>query len=274
LDKPITLGAVIYDPKVTVIWGIIREFFEQNRCPLDVIFYSNYGLQVDGMEKGYLEVAWNSPLAWLDAQRRSGGTCRAIAMRDTDCDRVSHLVAKKSSGLKTLADLKGKTVAFGAWDSPQATLIPLGMLERAGLLPDRDFKARRFDTLVGLHGDHIGGELDAFRALEKGEVQASAMLDLNWERWTRDGSINTNEYAVVATTAPFDHCNFTAREDFPKEREHRFLEVLFSMTYENPKHREMMDMEGLKEWRPGRTRLYGELAEAVKAQRFFQGGGR
>src|SRR5262245_60160445 len=115
--KPIVVGAVVYDPKVTVIWDIIREFFDQNRCPLDVVFYSNYELMVDGLIRENLDVAWNSPLAWLDAQRRSGGTCRAIAMRDTDRDRISHFVARKNGPINQIGDLRGKTVAFGAKDS-------------------------------------------------------------------------------------------------------------------------------------------------------------
>src|SRR5215471_12132486 len=107
MDKPIVLGAVIYDPKVTVIWGIIREFFEERRCPIDVVFYSNYALQVDGLVRGHLDVAWNSPLAWLDAERRTKKKCRAIAMRDTDRDRVTHVVARASGPIKSARDLRG-----------------------------------------------------------------------------------------------------------------------------------------------------------------------
>ena len=51
--------------------------------------------------------------------------------------------------------------------------------------------------------------------------------------------------------------------------EKRFLEALFKMTYDNPKHREMMDMEGLKAWLPGRTSGFELLASAVEHQRFF-----
>src|SRR6185436_5243670 len=151
-DKPIVVGAVIYDPKVTVIWGIIRDFFEQQRCPIDVSFYKNYELQVDALLERRLDVAWNSPLAWLDAQHRTRGRCRAIAMRDTDRDRVSYVVARKGSAIRALADLRGRTLATGASDSPQATLIPLGLCLRAGLEPGRDVKVRRFDVLVGKHG--------------------------------------------------------------------------------------------------------------------------
>ncbi len=74
---------------------------------------------------------------------------------------------------------------------------------------------------------------------------------------------------VLATTPPFDHCNFTVREDFPADEEKRWLDVLFRMSYSNPSHREMMDMEGLKEWLPGRLSGYALLDEAVKAQGFF-----
>lgn len=263
-DKPIVVGAVIYDPKVTVIWAIIRDFFEQHRRPIDVVLYSNYELQVDGLAKRHLEIAWNSPLAWLDTQRRAGG-CRAIAMRDTDRDRRTHLVIRKGSGITSLHDLQGKTVALGAKDSPQATLIPAEMLRATGVKAN----LRRFDVLVGLHGDHVGGELDALRCLQVGQAQASVMLDLNWDRWTKDGTINPNEYQVLASTEPFDHCNFTVLDDFPKEREQSFLQALFSMSYDDPKHREMMDMEGLKAWMPGRDTGYGWLSRAVTSQDYW-----
>jgi hypothetical protein len=41
------------------------------------------------------------------------------------------------------------------------------------------------------------------------------------------------------------------------------------MSYDNPAHREMMDLEGLKAWLPGRTSGYEILAEATRDQRFF-----
>lgn len=270
MAKPILIGAVLYDPKVSVIWDIIREFFDANGCPCDVVFFTNYELQVQALLKGQVDIAWNSPLAWVDAQRQSKGTCRAIAMRDTDQDRVSHIIARKG-GIAKLSDLKGKTLAVGAKDSPQATLIPVGLLQRAGLKPGKHFTVQRFDVLVGKHGDHIGGELDAFKCLQSGKAAACAMLDMNWDRWSSDGTISPKEFAIIATTDRFDHCVFTVRSDFSRALEKKWLKVLYSMSYDNPKHREMMDMEGLKEWRPGRTTGFGPLSEAVDQQKFFKG---
>src|SRR3954462_13972589 len=135
MDKPILMGAVLYNPKVSVIWDIISEFFQDNGCPIDTVFYTNYELQVDALLKGHIDIAWNSPLAWVDAQRLSNGGGRAPALRDTDRDRVTHLIVRRDSGIESIDDLRDKTVATGAQDSPQATLLPLHLLQSYGLRP-------------------------------------------------------------------------------------------------------------------------------------------
>lgn len=270
MSRPLKIGAVMYDPKVSIIWEIIRDYFESQSVPMDVTFYSTYELQVSALLDGALDIAWNSPLAWLDAQRRSGRTCRAIAMRDSDRDRVTHLVTRRTGPVRAVSDLRGRTIALGAVDSPQATLIPLGRLRNEGLEPGRDVLVRRFDVLVGKHGDHVGGERDAFTCLERGDADACAMLDLNWDTWTRDGTIDPDAFASLATTERFDHCVFTVREDLDETSERRWLGALFAMRYDEPAHRAMMDLEGLKAWLPGRTTGFGALAAAVDAERFFE----
>jgi ABC-type phosphate/phosphonate transport system substrate-binding protein len=259
----------MYDPKVSVIWEIIRNFFESQRSPIDVSFYRTYRLQVSALIDGAIDIAWNSPLAWLDSQRRSANTCRAIAMRDTDRDRMSYLIARAGGPVQALGDLRGRALATGASDSPQATLIPLGLLRQEGINPDTDLTVLRFDVLIGKHGDHVGGELEAFRSLERGYAAASAMLDLNWETWTRDGTIDPQMFRIVAQTPRFDHCVFTVRQDLDPIRERRWLDALFAMRYDIPEHREMMDLEGLKAWLPGRTSGFEALTAAVSAERFF-----
>jgi len=273
MARPLVVGAVMYDPKVSVIWEIIRDFFEAQSCPIDVSFFSTYELQVSALLGRTIDIAWNSPLAWLDAQRRSKNTCRAIAMRDTDRDRASYFVARRDGPVKALADLRNRTLATGAVDSPQATLIPLGRLRRDGLNPPADVTVRRFDVLVGKHGDHVGGERDALECLRSGQASACAMLDLNWDGWTKDGTIDGDQFAIVGKTDPFDHCVFTVRQDLAAAEERRWLDALFAMRYDNPAHKEMMDLEGLKAWLPGRTSGFGPLTAAVESEHFFDRSG-
>jgi ABC-type phosphate/phosphonate transport system substrate-binding protein len=267
--RSILVGAVIYDPKVSIIWDIIRDFFAAERCPMDCVFYTNYELQVAALAGGHIDIAWNSPLAWIDAQRQTQNGCRAIAMRDTDRDRLSHIVVRRDGGVARVDDLRGRTLATGAIDSPQATLLPIEQLRRAGLLAGRDYRVRRHDLLVGKHGDHIGGEREALRALEAGEADAAAMLDLNWQAWCADGTIDPSRVTILTSTPPFDHCNFTILDSFPAERTAAWTDVLFRMRYDNPAHREMMDLEGLKAWLPGRTTGYAALESAARESAFF-----
>ena len=59
-------------------------------------------------------------------------------------------------------------------------------------------------------------------------------------------------------------------ERFPREEEERWTRTLFGMSYDNPAHREIMDLEGVKAWLPGRTTGYEILTEAARDQRFFE----
>jgi phosphonate transport system substrate-binding protein len=169
------LGAVAYDPKVVTIWDGFQQHFDRRGLPFDYVLYTNYERQVEALFAGHIDVAWNSPLAWLQCERIAEATGRraeAMCMRDTDRDLTSIIVGRTGSGIRTVEDLKGRTVAVGAADSPQATLIPLGFLAYHGLEPHKDFTVVEFDLLRGKHGDHIGGEREAARALMRGECDA------------------------------------------------------------------------------------------------------
>jgi ABC-type phosphate/phosphonate transport system substrate-binding protein len=268
VSRPLLIGAVVYDPKVVTIWEIIQDYFLDKGLETDTVFYTNYELQVEALRQGQIDIAWNSPLAWLDSVRAMNGACRAISMRDTDQDRETMILVRKDSDIQTLQDLAGRKVAVGAKDSPQATLIPLGMLHEAGVAVE----PMRHDVLVGKHGDHVGGERDALEALRDGKADASCALDLNWELWSSDGTADPAEFRVLAKTPKFDHCVFTVPASMDAEVERGWLDVLHSMDYSNPDHQRMMDMEGLKEWRPGRTSGFGPLQRACDAFGFFEAG--
>ncbi|MEZ4441403.1 MAG: PhnD/SsuA/transferrin family substrate-binding protein [Polyangiaceae bacterium] len=265
-NDTLLMGAVAYDPKVVTIWEGFKAFFAKHDLDFDFILYSNYEQQVKGHYAGHYHVAWNSPLAWLQAERVAaarGRKARAVAMRDTDRDLTSLIVVKSDSGIESLDDLRGKVVGVGAGDSPQATLIPLVHLADAGVEPGRDFEVRRFDKLVGKHGDHVGGERDAAKALMAGEVQACCMIDGNHLVFTAEGTLPKDQTRVLAQTDTYDHCNFTVLDDAPDDQIDRFVELLLAMSYDDPEVRPLLDLEGLKAWKPGRTEGYALLARAV-----------
>ena len=63
------LGAVAYDAKVVPIWEGFKAHFESHGLPFDFVLYSNYERQVAAHHRGDIDVAWNSPLAWVRTRR-------------------------------------------------------------------------------------------------------------------------------------------------------------------------------------------------------------
>ena len=274
------LGAVAYDPKVVSIWEGFKTYFQRQGLPFDVVLYTNYERQVEALMAGHVAVAWNSPLAWVRTRRMAeaaGLVTHALAMRDSDQDLTSLILVRSVSPIHSIADLRGKTIASGAIDSPQARLLPLNHLRRHGIVAGHDAQVRRFDVLSGKHGDHIGGEREAARALMRGEVDAACMIDTNHLLFINEGTLSPGVTRVLTQTEPYDHCNFTAVGK-PGEKLAGsladFRTLLMSMSYADPAVRPLFDLEGLKAWRDGRINRYAALEEAVDALSFYdQSGG-
>jgi len=276
-NSTLIMGAVAYAPKVVTIWEGFKAFFARHGLAFDYLLYSNYERQVEAQFDGAIHLAWNSPLAWVRADRLArarGQAVQAVAMRDTDCDLRSVIVVRADSALQSVADLRGRTVGVGAIDSPQATLIPLGHLRADGLVAERDFKVRRFDVLGGKHGDHIGGERDAAVALMAGEVDACCLIDGNHLAFGLDGTLPAGSTRILARTAAYDHCNFTTSPGAPAALTARFTALLMAMRWDDPQVRPLLELEGLREWRVGRTSGYAMLERAVDDERFYSHDGR
>lgn len=268
MGEPLLMGAVAYDPKVVTIWQGFRYWLREQGLAFDFVLYSHYERQVEDLIAGRIHAAWNSPLAWIRSERLGaarGVKVHSAVMRDTDQDLTSVIVVRSDSPSTTLADLTGQPVGVGAIDSPQATLIPLSHLRAAGA----DVQPRRFDVGVGLHGDHVGGERDAARALIAGEVAAACMIDGNHLLFTQEGTLPVGGTRILGQTALYDHCTMAILDSAPSELADRFVELLLSMSYADPRVRPLLDLEGLTQWRAGRTSGFGPLGTAVDETGFY-----
>jgi phosphonate transport system substrate-binding protein len=272
MTETLLMGAVAYDPKVVTIWSGFRRWLGDQGLPFDFVLYSHYERQVEDLVAGRIHAAWNSPLAWLRSERLAAARGRRVTsavMRDTDQDLTSVVVVRADADIASVADLKGRTVGVGAVDSPQATLIPLAYLREQGV----DGTVRRFDVGTGLHGDHVGGERDAARALVAGDVDAACMIDGNHLLFTQEGTMPAGSTRILAQTPVYDHCTMTIVDTAPAAAADRFVELLLSMSYADPEVRPLLDLEGLLVWREGRTSGFGPLAAAVDEVGFYDAAG-
>lgn len=272
---PIVIGAVAYDPRVVPIWEGMRDFYREAGLPIDYVLYSNYNRQVEALLAGHIDIGWNTNLAWVKVFHRTGGACRALAMRDVDADFKSVFVAREDSGVSRLEDARGKRLALGSADSGQAAILPVHYLQEAGVDPDRDCaRVLRFNLDVGKHGDTGTSEQEVLQALREGQADLGAMAEATWNKQVSDGT--TDRLRAFWTSPGYCHCNFTVLDRFPEETGRRWTELLLTMQYTNPCYQELMDLEGLKQWLPATPEImrgYDSLFAAVERQGLSQNWG-
>lgn len=261
-DSTILLGAVAYDPKVVTIWEGMRDHFREQDAPMDFALFSNYERQVESLLKGHIDIAWNTPLAHVQVQIRSAGHSLSLAMRDCDRDFHSKIVVRRDAKIRSLADLAGKTLAVGSRDSVQARILPLHFLKQSGASLD-GMKLLAFDTDVGKHGDTGSSEIEVLAALHDGRAQAGAVGDLVWVNEQAAGHIDSGKIEVLWTTPGFDHCMFDALPALAKDKVEGFQRALFGMSWDNPRHRRVLELEGLRQWMPPREDGYRDLWVAM-----------
>lgn len=118
---------------------------------------------IDALGDGRVDMAAIGTLSYLQVQQKYG--VRVIARGITNQGKAEYralIITAAGSKIKSLQDLRGKTFAFGADTSTQGHLIPLIMLDKAGItlkdLARYTFTGSHFDTANAvLSGNYAAG---------------------------------------------------------------------------------------------------------------------
>jgi phosphonate transport system substrate-binding protein len=140
----------------------------------------------------------------VQAQIRSGGKIIPIAQREEDTKFQSVFIAKTDSGIKTLADLKGKQVSFGSQSSTSGHLMPRTSCS-GRLNPEKDFRRIAYS---GAHDATIA-------SVVSGKVDAAALDITVWRKFVAENKVDTKAVDVFFTTPPFYNYNWSVHADMP-----------------------------------------------------------
>lgn len=257
----LVVGAVAYSPNVVPIWEGMRDYFGGAPVGMDVVLFTNYERQVEFLLDGRIDIAWNTNLAYCRTMRRTQGRARALAMRDTDATFRTVFVSRRGAGFSGPSDLAGRRIALGSRDSGQARILALHYLAEAGI-GDTEAEFVPFDSDVGKHGDTGRSELDAIRAVLD-DVADAAPLGINTWRALQDEDIGLEAFWE---TEEYCHCMFTALESTDPSATEAWVRHLLAMDWDDPVHREILELEGLRRWIRPRLDGYASLYEAMDAQ--------
>ena len=143
------------------------------------------------LANGETDIALMGPWGYVLANHVAGAQAVASILYDGKPEYFAVMVTHPKSGIKSIADLKGKTFAFGDKGSTSGYLIPYHHFQKNGIDPD---------TYLGkvVNTKHQTIELQVTR----GEMDAGADYNRNRDAMIAEGLIKAADSVVFWTSDP------------------------------------------------------------------------
>jgi phosphonate transport system substrate-binding protein len=193
---------------------------------------SDYPAAVEALVNKKVDLVWFGGFTHVQAQIRSGGKIIPIAQREEDTRFQSVFIAKADSGIKQLADLKGKQISFGSQSSTSGHLMPRHFLLQAKIDPEKDFKRVAYS---GAHDATIA-------SVVSGKVDAAALDITVWRKFVSENKVDTKAVDVFYTTPPFYNYNWSVHADMPAELRTKVQKALLDLDANTPEGKEILSL--------------------------------
>jgi phosphonate transport system substrate-binding protein len=216
---------------------------------------SDYPAAVEALVNKKVDLVWFGGFTYVQAQLRSGGKIIPIAQREEDTKFQSVFIAKTDSGIKTLADMKGKQVSFGSQSSTSGHLMPRSNLLNAGINPEKDFKRIAYS---GAHDATIA-------SVVSGKVDAAALDITVWRKFVAENKVNTKEVDVFFTTPPFYNYNWAVHADMPADLRNKVQQALLALDPSTPEGKEILQLNRATRYIPTNPDNYKGIEAAGRS---------
>jgi len=214
----------------------------------------DYAATVEGLAANRLEMVWYGGLTSVQAAKQAKGARRVI-MRKEDAEFKSHFITRKDTGIKALANLKGKTFAFGSVSSTSGHLMPRYFLLKGGINPEKDFSKFSFS---GAH--------DATAAwVESGQVDAGALNYLVWDKLVETKKVDTSKVNIFWTTPPYVDYVWTVRAGVDKATVDKITKAFLKLDYKKPDDKKLLDLHRTKGYIVAKDADWKGIEEAAVA---------
>jgi phosphonate transport system substrate-binding protein len=214
-------------------FGPIAAYLEK-RLGMKVEFtpVSDYPAAVEAMVNKKVDLVWFGGFTFVQANIRSGGKVVPLAQREEDTRFQSVFIAKTDSGIKSLADMKGKQVSFGSPSSTSGHLMPRSFLMQAKIDAEKDFKRIAYS---GAHDATIA-------SVVSGKVDAAALDITVWKKFVNENKVDTKAVDVFFTTAPYFNYNWSVHADMPADLRAKVQKALLDIDPNTPEGKEILSL--------------------------------
>jgi phosphonate transport system substrate-binding protein len=222
---------------------------------VEFIPVTDYAAVVEALATKKLDMAWLGGFTFIQAKLRTNGTAIPIVQRAEDERFISRFIVPANSPAKTLADLKGKTFAFGPASSTSGHLMPRHFLLQAGINPDKDFKRVAYS---GAHDATV-----AFVAA--GKTDAGVLNASVWDKLVENKDPNAMKVRVLATTPPYYDYNWTVRGDLDPGLVKKLTDAFLKLEPSNPAQKQIMALQRASKFIPTKASNYDGIESAARS---------
>lgn len=182
---------------------------------------TDYNGIIEALRSGKLDVAYLGPFSYVLATSVADVEAFSVAVTKKTGQSAykSVILARKDSGIHTLADLKGHTFAFVDPSSASGHLFPKAGLEQAGFAPDTLFKRVIFS------GSHDASIL----AVENKKVDAAAVADRIFASAVAKGVVKQDDFEIVWSSKPIPESPMVWRKALDPELKKKIADALASI---------------------------------------------
>ena len=216
---------------------------------------SDYPAAVEALVNKQVDMVWFGGFTFVQAKLRSGDKIIPLVQREEDTQFRSVFITQKDSGIKTLADLKGKQVSFGSASSTSGHLMPRSFLLEAGLEPERDFKRVAFS---GAHDATIA-------SVVSGRVDAAALDITVWRKFVSENKVDTSKVDVFYTTPPYFNYNYSVHADMPAAQREKITQALLALNTNDAEGKEVLGLARATRYVPTKADNYKGLEAAGRS---------
>ncbi|MEA5527930.1 phosphate/phosphite/phosphonate ABC transporter substrate-binding protein [Nodularia spumigena] len=186
--------------------GLEKYLEEKLGKDIELVVTTDYSSMIEAASNGRLELAYFGPLSYVLAKNKSNIEPFAALKKDGETTYKSVIIASVKSGVNSIEQAAGKTVAYGDQASTSSHLIPKSMIADKGLQPKKDYQ----EAFVGSH--------DAVAlAVQNNNAQIGGLSKPIFESLIERKVIDSNKVKVLAESQPFPQYPWTMRSDLKPE---------------------------------------------------------
>ena len=230
---------------------LVKYLEQQLGMKVEFTPVSDYAAAVEALVNKQVDMAWYGGFTFVQANIRSGGKVIPLVQREED-EKFRSVFITSEPTIKTLADLKGKTVSFGSQSSTSGHLMPRSVLLQANIDPDKDFKRVAYS---GAHDATIA-------AVAAGKVDAGALNISVWDKFVADKKVDPNKVKVIFTTPAYFDYNWTVHADMPLAQREKLTKAFLSLNSTTPEGKEILDLQRATRFVPTKTDNYKGIEAA------------